>query len=68
METAAQPGHPASRPPSLSSSAADEGRFPAGTLLAERYRVAGELGQGCMGEVYKATLARFSFNLILYWR
>ena len=38
-----------------SSSAVDEGRFVPGTLLASRYRVAGLLGRGGMGEVYRAT-------------
>ena len=37
-----------------SSSSSEEGRFDAGTILANRYRVLGLVGRGGMGEVYRA--------------
>ncbi|MBL8237742.1 MAG: serine/threonine protein kinase [Bryobacterales bacterium] len=45
---------PRSHPSLTVTSAIDEGRFPPGTLLNQRYRIVSMIGKGGMGEVYRA--------------
>src|SRR5581483_680427 len=50
---------------SISSTTVDEGRFLPGTVLAGRYRIAGLLGRGGMGEVYRATYLTLAHAVVL---
>lgn len=52
--TELQPPAPTDEPVNMPSPPLDSGRFVAGTLLGQRYRLIGLVGRGGMGEVYKA--------------
>ena len=43
------------KPPSSPSGSSEDGRFPPGSLLVNRYRVISLVGRGGMGEVYRAS-------------